>query len=463
MNIVLIDDQAAVLEHVGRLLRERGHSVTTFANAPEARAFLGTTGRDVGLILTDLDLGDGVEAGLDFLAELRDLMPRCPIFVLSGKGTVRVAVASLKRGATDFIEKDLHLSDYIDAAIHKAESLARMLEVHANVARERDALQKQTAFYMEEARRRYSIVGNSQALQKTLAEARLAADLPRPVLILGERGTGKELVAAYIHYYAGSRKDGPFVTVNCAALSGNLLESELFGHERGAFTGAAERRIGRFELADKGTLFLDEIGNMSLDFQQKILRVIEYQRFERVQGTETISVNVRVIAATNADLAAMIDQGAFRADLYDRLAFRTIRVPPLRERKEDIPALVQAFTDAVLREVPDLPRRTLSADALERLCEYDWPGNVRELRYAVERLVCTPGPKTVTPEEIALEIPSRAPASLENNFEERVLRLQKELIEGALRRYEGNQKRAAQYIGLTYDQFRHYLKKFRKR
>ena len=462
MNIVLIDDQPAVLEHVGRLLQDRGHTVTAFANAPCARDFLRRSGRSVGLILTDLDLGAGVEAGLDFLSELRGLMPRCPIFVLSGKGTVPVAVASLKRGATDFIEKDVHLSDYIDAAVHKAEGLARMLEMHASVTRERDALQKQTAFYMEEARRRYNIVGQSPALQKALAEARLAADLPRPVLILGERGTGKELVAAYIHY-AGSRKDGPFITVNCAALTGNLLESELFGHERGAFTGAAERRIGRFELADKGTLFLDEIGNMSLDFQQKMLRVIEYQRFERVQGTETISVNVRVIAATNADLAAMIDQGAFRADLYDRLAFRTIRVPPFRDRKEDIPALVQAFTDALLREMPDLPRRTFSDDALERLRDYDWPGNVRELRYTVERLVCTPGPENVAPHEITFATPSRAPASLENNFEQRVLRLQRELIENALSRCDGNQKRAAESISLTYDQFRHYLRKFRKR
>ena len=462
MNIVLIDDQVTVLEHVGRLLGERGHSVTTFVNAPDARCFLERSGQEVGLILTDLDLKNGVEAGLDFLSELRAIVPQCPIFVLSGKGTVRVAVASLKRGATDFIEKDLHLSDYIEAALHKAESLAKMIEVHASVARERDALQQQTAFYMEEARRRYSIVGQSQALQEVLAEARLAADLPRPVLILGERGTGKELVAAYVHY-GGSRKDGPFVTVNCAALSGNLLESELFGHERGAFTGAAERRIGRFELADKGTLFLDEIGNMSLDFQQKILRVIEYQRFERVQGTETISVNVRVIAATNANIGAMIDAGTFRADLYDRLAFRTIRVPPLRERKEDIPALVEAFTDAVLREVPNLPRRTLTGSALERLSQYDWPGNIRELRYAVERLVCTPGSEAIAPEEISFDRLSDIVPAAESNFEEMVLQLQRELIEGALRRSDDNQKRAAEAIGLTYDQFRHYLKKLRKR
>ena len=461
MNIVLIDDQTAVLEHVGGRLKRQGHDVHFFSTESDARAFLKDGASDIGTVLMDLDLGDGVQAGLEFLGDLREILPRrTPIFILSGKGTVRLAVESLRRGADDFLEKGINLDDYLDAAIHKAENLRQFLSQHEALAQQRDTLLKQAAFYAEEARRKYSIIGQSSPLTGVLEEARRAANLPRPMLIRGERGTGKELLAAYIHY-SGTRNDEPFVTVNCAALSGNLLESEIFGHEKGAFTGAAERRIGRFELADRGTLFLDEIGNMSVDFQKKMLRVIEYQSFERVQGTETIHVDVRVIAATNADLEAMIGDGSFRVDLYDRLAFQTLHVPPLRVRKEDIPRLVEHFAEAMAAEVAGVPHRRFSDSAIGKLQECDWPGNVRELRYLVERTVCMPGPDTIEADDIIFQTAPGRQTHAAGNFDQSVLTLQRELIVDAMKRHNNNQKLAAASLGLTYDQFRHYWKKFR--
>ena len=461
MRIVVVDDQPAILDHVGRILGNLGHQVHAFSTPDDVKRFLTQCPHELGAVILDLDLGKGVNAGLDFLADVRTILPEKPIFILSGKGTIRLAVESLRRGATDFLEKDLNLSDYLEAAVHKAERLQRMLKQHQAVVRERDSLLTQTSYYNEETRRRYMLVGDSAALRRTLAEARIGADLPRPVLIRGERGTGKELVAAFIHY-SSARRDHPFVTVNCAALTGNLLESEMFGHEKGAFTGAVDRKLGRFELADKGTLFLDEIGNMSPDFQQKILRVIEYQRFERVQGAETISVDVRVVAATNANLEQLIEENRFRADLYDRLAFRVITVPPLRERREDIPALVTHFSEAIAGEVPGLPGRRWTPSAVERLQEYDWPGNVRQLRFLVERVYCEPGPVNIAVDQISLDSASAGrdrPAG--NTFEDQVRRLQRELIERAMKGSGDNQKKAAASLGLTYDQFRHYMKKFR--
>ncbi|MFH0964307.1 MAG: sigma-54 dependent transcriptional regulator [Planctomycetota bacterium] len=460
MKIAIVDDQVTVLDHVSRILEKLGHEVHGFSDADSARRFLAKSGDAVGSVVLDLDLGGGVHAGLDFLSEVRPLLPDKPIFILSGKGTIRLAVESLRRGATDFLEKDVNLSDYLEAAIHKAERLNAMLQTHKAVMRERDSLLIQASYFNEEVRRRYMLVGDSAALRKTLAEAQLAANLPRPVLIVGERGTGKELVAAFIHY-ASNRKDRPFITVNCAALTGNLLESEMFGHEKGAFTGAMDAKVGRFELADKGTLFLDEIGNMSLDFQKKMLRVIEYQRFERVQGTQTISVDVRIIAATNADLDAMIADGRFRPDLYDRLAFRVIQVPPLRERTEDIPALVRHFSDAIANEVPSLPRRRWTDEAVCKLATYAWPGNVRELRHLVERTFCSPGPLEIRPEEITFQRKPAERRAPPNDFESEILRAQTELIENALLEAGNNQKKASAALGLTYDQFRYYLKKVR--
>jgi len=275
-------------------------------------------------------------------------------------------------------------------------------------------------------------------------------------LILGERGSGKELVAAAIHY-AGDRRSKPFIKVNCAAMSGTLLESEMFGHEKGAFTGADKRRLGRFELADGGTLLLDEVGNMSSEFQEKVLRVIEYQEFVRVGGQKPVRVDVRVIAATNADLKQRIEEGTFRADLYDRLSFEVLRVPPLRERTGDIPLLATHFADRFAAEIKVTPRR-FSEAAMTGLCAYRWPGNVRELKNIAERLVFSARTDRIELSDLPPEV-REGPAVSGQSFPERLAALEREMLEAALSSSSWNQKKAAAALGLTYDQLRHYYRK----
>ena len=335
-----------------------------------------------------------------------------------------------------------------------------------------------------------SLIGESPAFLDTLARVSLAAQIDRPLLVIGERGTGKELIAERIHYLSG-RWDGPFVKVNCAALSEDLLDSELFGHEAGAFTGAKQRRPGRFERADGGTLFLDEIGTASATVQEKLLRVIEYGEFERVGGSETLSCNVRVIGATNLDLMAAAEEGSFRADLLDRLAFDVIPMPPMRARREDILPLSDFFGAAMAQELGE-HWPGLSTRALQTLENYAWPGNVRELKNVIERstyrhlavnvddepleeiilnpfaspwplepLSATqPAPDTtnVTPAE-----PARLPAVLtpEPGFalDEWLTQVEKEAVRTALQRHGGSQKQTAAYLQLSYDQMRGLVRK----
>ncbi|HWU89582.1 MAG TPA: sigma-54 dependent transcriptional regulator, partial [Kofleriaceae bacterium] len=291
----------------------------------------------------------------------------------------------------------------------------------------------------------------------------------RPVLVLGPRGTGKELVARAIHTLS-PRASEPYVTINCAAVAESLLESELFGHEEGAFTGATKQKEGKFELADGGTLFLDEIGNMSLEFQAKILRVLEYQRFERVAGSESIQVNVRVIAATNADLKQAIADGKFRADLYDRLAFEVISLPPLAQRLEDVPTLATHFLSRFRQEVAGITVREISAAALDRFAAYDYPGNVRELKNIVERAVYMATGEVLTAADVDAALPPEAsgPAASALAFHddarlplgERVDAFEAWLCRDALERTRFKQKEAAQLLGITYDQFRQRYRKY---
>jgi DNA-binding NtrC family response regulator len=339
----------------------------------------------------------------------------------------------------------------------KATEFLKIIRENRRLKEETENLRQEAEYYKELVGLKRRLVGRSQALRRCLAEAEAVARVPRPVLITGERGTGKELVASYIHQRS-ERSSGPFITVNCAALSGNLLESEMFGHEKGAFTGAAGRKPGRFELADGGTLFLDEIATMSADFQEMILRVVEYQRFERVQGTETVEVDVRILAATNADMEAEMAAGRFRRDLYDRLAFKVVRVPPLRERPEDVETLVEYFLSELQREVPSIGRKRVSAGGMERLRAYGWPGNVRQLRNVVERLAIeTQGDRIDVDGFGADDRP--APAAT-GTLTEKVDEFERALVEGALSAAGGNQRAAARALGVTYDQFRHYYRKY---
>ena len=321
------------------------------------------------------------------------------------------------------------------------------------------------------------LVGESPAFRASLAQVSALAALDRPVLVVGERGTGKELVAARLTYLS-PRWDRPFVKLNCAALAESLLDSELFGHEAGAFTGAARRRLSRFEIADGGTLFLDEIANASLAVQEKILRVIEYGTFERVGGNEVQQVDVRVIAATNVDLPSLADKGRFRSDLLDRLAFDVVTIPPLRERAEDIPLLAEHFARAMARELGREFFPGFTAGALAQLAAHRWPGNVRELKNVAERSVhrwprldakvdeivfdpfasphrpAAPQPEAASPPATAA--PDSATPS---DFLERLRAYEAKLLGEALAASQFNQRRTAQALGLSYHQLRHHLKK----
>jgi psp operon transcriptional activator len=320
------------------------------------------------------------------------------------------------------------------------------------------------------------LIGESQAILEVLEHVSRVAALNRPVLVVGERGTGKELIAARIHYLS-LRWDRPFIKLNCAALTESLLESELFGHEAGSFTGANRRRLGRFELANQGSLFLDELANTSDRVQQKILRVIEYGELERVGGSETIQTNVRIIGATNEDLPAMVERGAFRADLLDRLAFDVITLPPLRERREDILPLAEHFAVKMCGELGLELFPGFSAAAREQLLDYAWPGNVRELKNVAERAVYA---MASTKEPISSIVfdpfhspwrpgsraddeqppePNRLPDS-PYDFKEYLQGHEIELLNSALKQCRFNQKKTAEFLGMTYHQLRGYLRKY---
>ena len=320
------------------------------------------------------------------------------------------------------------------------------------------------------------LIGESPAFMEVLEHVSRVAPLNRPVLVIGERGTGKELIAARIHFLSG-RWDYPFVKMNCAALAESLLETELFGHEAGSFTGAAKRRLGRFELANKGSLFLDELSSTSSGVQEKILRVIEYGEFERVGGSETIRTNVRIIGATNEDLPGLADKGKFRADLLDRLAFDVITLPPLRERPGDIMTLANHFAVKMAGELGKDVFNGFSENARHELSRYPWPGNVRELKNVVERAVYTcqddsraiveivfdpfespwrPGTHTSKDEsETASELPHES-----YDFKLEIQEEEKRRIKNAMEQCRFNQKKTAEFLGMTYHQFRGYLRKY---
>jgi len=300
-------------------------------------------------------------------------------------------------------------------------------------------------------------IGSSPSFLEVLQQAHDLAQIPRPILIRGERGTGKELLARFIHAES-PRFRRPYLIVNCGAFQEELLVAHLFGNERGAFTGATERRKGIFEQADGGTLFLDEIANLSPTAQARLLRVVEYQTFQRVGGIETITVDVRVVAASNADLRRLIDEGRFLPDLYDRLSFAELTLPPLRARREDIPQLVKHFVTLLHREVPDLGPARFTPAALEVLGAYSWPGNIRELKNVVERLYVSDRDRVINAGELPIEI--GAPEPIRGTFPEKVAAFEKTLLLGALREAGGNQRQAAEALGLTYDQLRHYYKKY---
>ena len=459
-SVLIADDQPEMRELLAEKLRGRGKEVLAFPTGQRLIGHLDSRVGEVELVVLDLDFGAGELDGLEVLRQIKERWAQLPVIMLTGKGSIDTAVEAVQFGAADFIEKDLYVEDKLELGMEKVERMLDVLRENDRLKAENEALDRDNTYYRSELGQRYRIVSKSPQIQSILEQIEQIASIPRPVLIRGERGTGKELIAAALHY-GSNRSDRAFVKMNCAALSDSLLESELFGHEKGAFTGAAEMRRGRFESADGGTLFLDEIGNTSLEFQSNVLRVIEYQEFERIGGTQTIKVDVRVVAATNADLEQEIEEGRFRADLYDRLRFSVIPLPALRERREDIRPLVDFFTAQIGEEVPALEQRAFTEDALNTLETYAWPGNVRELKFAVERALCVAKGAEVCVDDLPAEVRGGEVELIggSGNFDEHLESFERGILGRALEQAGGRQKEAAQQLGLSYDRFRHLLRK----
>jgi two-component system nitrogen regulation response regulator NtrX len=385
-RLLVVDDEDSVRDVLRQLFEYEGHEVSVAGSGDEALRAVGRTAPDVVFLDVKMPGRDGLEV----LDELRKLAPESHVIMISGHGTIHTAVEATRRGAYDFLEKPLDT----DRLLLTLRNALQVRGLSASVERLRS-----------EVEARHEIVGASFAIRRVLERVELVAPTDARVLIRGENGTGKELVARAIHRLS-RRADRAFVEVNCAAIPAELIESELFGHMKGSFTGAVQDRAGKFEQADDGTLFLDEVGDMSLAAQAKVLRALEEGRVTRVGGQGAREVDVRIIAATNKELEKEIEAGRFREDLFYRLNVVPIVVPPLRERREDIPMLAQHFA-TLMREKDGLPPREIGADALARLKELDWAGNVRELRNTVERLLILARGDRVTAADVDL-IGSRA-------------------------------------------------------
>jgi two-component system, NtrC family, response regulator AtoC len=374
-TILCVDDDAAVLTTFTAILERAGHRVIAVSNAAAALNVLARGG--VNAVISDYLMPD--MTGLDLLEALRRDEDDVPVIMVTGHGSIEHAVEAMRAGATDYVAKPVEPRQ-LELVVDQALDLARL-------RRENRSLKDQ----VRQLRGDHGIVGESEPLKRVLELVRTVAPTRSTVLIQGESGTGKELVARAIHGWS-DRADGPFVTVNCAALPESLIESSLFGHEKGAFTGASRLVKGAFERATGGTLLLDEVTEMRPELQAKLLRVIQEQEFERVGGSASIRVDVRIVATTNRDLQAAVRSGHFREDLFYRLAVVPVVIPPLRDRKDDIPALVRRFADRTSREIGKRID-AVTPDALARLAEHHWPGNVRELSHAVERaVILSPGP-----------------------------------------------------------------------
>jgi len=410
-----------------------------------------TAGLPWDLLVLDYELGDGQTGGERILIDIRELRPDMPIAVVADHGDVNIASQAIQAGASDFLVRTGDLSNRVTILLKK-------IRPHLNLLNHNRILREQNMILQAATSDRYRIIGESIQMLEVIDKVRRVATIPRPVMIIGERGTGKELIARAIHTASGEA-DRPMVVINCAAFTDNLLETELFGHERGAFTGAETQVYGKFEVAGNGTLFLDEIGNMSLSFQRKILRVVEYGTFTRVGGSSEIQVNTRIVAATNSDLKHLITEGKFLHDLYDRLSFEVIEVPPLRQREGDIPILARHFLNDFMKEIPSLSGKHLSQAALDLLNKYKFPGNIRELKNIIERSAYRDTTNEITPEDLGM-LPEKQPEPKGNTFYEKVEVFQKRLIADALANAGGNQARAARKIGLSYHQFRYFLKKY---
>ncbi len=435
VTVLIVDDEESIRNSLSGVLMDEGFSVLKAEDGLKALQIMKREVPEV--ILLDIWM-PGID-GIETLQRIKARYPEIEVIMISGHGNVETAVKATKLGAFDFIEKPLSL-DKVMLTISHALAFRRLAEENLLLRQEIDE--------------RYEIVGDTPVIQALRERIARVAPTDSLVLITGENGVGKELVARAMHRES-DRRANPFVEVNCAAIPDALIESELFGHEKGAFTGATSRKKGKFDLADKGTLFLDEIADMSLKTQSKILRVLQEQKFERVGGERTIDVDVRVIAATNKNLEGEIQYGRFREDLYYRLNVIPIHVPPLRERKEDI----SLFTEHFLREFSvrsGKEKKGISPEALQLLMGHNWPGNVRELRNLVERLVIMTTGKTIEVSDLSDSIRKKSPSPAEGedllegeSLKEATLRFERVFIENRLTRNDGNISKTAEQIGIA--------------
>ena len=445
-RILIVDDEAKMRRVLELHLTGAGYEVTKAASAEDGLQALDTSGSgtNFALVLTDLRL-PGMD-GVEFLRQVHGRFPSLPVIVMTAFGTVETAVEAMKSGASDYLLKPFSLDDLMI-------TIDKVLELHA--------LRDENVKLRAQLERRYDfehIIGHSAKMQEVFDAARRVASTRATVLLGGESGTGKGLLARAIHHHS-PRRDAPFTKISCSTIPENLMESELFGYEKGAFTGATQSHQGKFEQADGGTVFLDEIGDVPPAVQVKLLRVLQEREFERLGGSKTIHVDVRIIAATNQDLRAALEQGTFREDLYYRLNVVPISLPPLRERKEDIPYLL----DHILAKFAgDTENRieVISRTAVEKLMAYHWPGNVRELENIIERSMVLARSDTVEADDIRLDHRAASSQSEAAAFLPEGMTLdqyEQELIREALRRTNDNKSQAARLLGMTRNALRYRL------
>lgn len=446
-SILIIDDEEAQRNVLSGYLQKKGFKVYSASSGNEGVDVVKNNLIDI--VLSDYKMPD--KTGLEVLEEVKRLNPEISFVILTAYGTVENAVQAMRLGAYDYISKPVDL-DELDLLIE------RIIETK-NLKSEIKILRSQ----LQEKFKIDSIISNSPKMDEVLSMASRSAESKATILITGESGTGKEVLAKAIHF-ASSRKDKPFIAVNIPALPETLMESELFGHEKGAFTGAERLKKGRFELADKGTIFLDEIGDVNLNMQVKLLRVLQEQKIERLGSTESINIDVRIITATHQNLEAKVKDGSFREDLFYRLNIVTINIPPLRERREDILPMIEHFISYYANE-NDKDKIEISKEAADLLMKYSYPGNVRELENIIERAVVLCRDKIITLNDIPDSIKGFKKESLikdsaAGTLNEQVEALEKKLIYDALSQSVGNQTVAAKLLGLTERNIRYKIQKY---
>lgn len=455
-RVLVVDDEPSMRQMLSFALRREGYEVATADDGRAALQALQDGQFDV--VITDVRMPE--LSGVDVLREAKRIDPSVSIIMMTAYGSKETVLEALRLGATDYVEKTPSLRDELSLRIRKELDRKRLLQ--------ENVLLKRT---LKTAHQFSNIIGSSDAMLAVFQLVETIAPTTSTVLIAGESGTGKELVARAIHFNS-LRKDHPFVALNCGALSETLLDSELFGHVRGAFTGADTNKKGLIEVAEKGSIFLDEIGEMSPLVQVKLLRVLQERKFRRLGGTDEVEADIRIIAATNRDLSKMVAEGQFREDLFYRINVIPLRLPPLRERRDDIPLLAEHFVARFARGMGK-PVATISGDALELLKGYSWPGNIRELENAMERAVAlerTPSilaeslPDPVrTGRHVVAAAVSAAPEGFPTegfDLEQHVQHLEREYIAEALRRAGGVKMKAAELLGMSFRSFRYYTKKY---